>query len=459
MNDRLSLSELQAVIRDSLYLSMPDMYWVVGEISEIKENFAGHCYLELIEKSADDKNIRARIRAIIWNSKYRLLSSFFSNCTGESLRNGIRILFRAKIEYHEVYGLSLIISDIDPSYTLGEMAIKRQMIIKKLEDEGIFNMNKELDFPELPSRIAIISSATAAGYTDFIKHLHSNHRKYTFQTRLYESVMQGEDTEQSVISALEAISGDLDSFDLVAIIRGGGSQSDLSWFDNYNIAYYITQFPLPVITGIGHDKDISVTDMVAWRSFKTPTAAADHLIECMSDAENRLRELAQMIAEVAGSIIEEKQIILNNNKSKLIPIARLHISSRKEILSNVLLELVSKGKESVIRAGYIPVQQSSALKRAVSDYLKTLNSKINTFRDALITRARSAVSLSLERAISLEKAIKASDPANILSKGYSITTLDGKVVKSARQLTEGKIIETILSEGKVSSTINSTVKK
>jgi len=194
MNEKLTLSELQLIIRDSLYLSLPDWYWVVGEISEIKVNSAGHCYLEMIEKHPDEKNVKARIKAIIWNNRYRFLSCFFDNITGESLKAGMKILVKTKIEYHEIYGLSLIISDIDPSYTIGEMAMKRQMVIRKLEEEGVFSMNKELAFPEVPQKIAVISSKTAAGYTDFMKHLHENSYGYIFYTALFETIMQGTET-------------------------------------------------------------------------------------------------------------------------------------------------------------------------------------------------------------------------------------------------------------------------
>ena len=213
----------------------------------LKKTHAGHCYLELIEKHPDEKNVRARVKAIIWSKRYRFLKSFFENITGESLKEGLKILVKTKVEYHEVYGLSLVISDIDPSFTIGEMALKRQMIIKRLEEEGVFPMNKEIDFPVVPQRIAIISSKNAAGYSDFINHLDGNSYGYVFYTALFETVMQGTETEQSVISALDKIADYSGLFDLVVIIRGGGSQTDLSWFDSYNIAYHVTQFPLPVL--------------------------------------------------------------------------------------------------------------------------------------------------------------------------------------------------------------------
>ena len=272
MDGKLTLTELQLIIKDSLYMALPDMYWVIAEISEIRENYNGHCYMELVEKHPDEISIRSRVKAVIWSSRYRFIKSFFENSTRESLREGIKILVRAKIDYHEIYGLSLVINDIDPAFTIGEMALKRQMILKKLEEEGVLTMNKELDFPLVPQRIAIISSSNAAGYTDFMKHLTGNSFGYVFYTALFETPMQGSETEAGVIRALEKIAGHPEKFDLAVIIRGGGSQTDLSWFDNYNIAFYITQFPLPVITGIGHEKDLSVADIVAYRSLKTPTA-------------------------------------------------------------------------------------------------------------------------------------------------------------------------------------------
>src|SRR5665647_2206381 len=262
MTEKVSLEELQLIIRDSLYLALPDFYWVMAEISELNENNAGHCYLELIEKHPDEKNVRVRVKAIIWSNRYRFLKAFFENSTGESLREGLKILVKTKVEYHELYGLSLIISDIDPAFTIGEMAMKRQIVIKKLEQEGVFSMNKEIDFPVVPQRIAIISSKNAAGYSDFINQLKGNSFGYVFYSALFESAMQGTETESGVVDALDRIAVNSNLFDLVVIIRGGGSQSDLSWFDNYNIAYHVTQFPLPLITGIGHEKDISVTDMV-----------------------------------------------------------------------------------------------------------------------------------------------------------------------------------------------------
>jgi len=231
MDERLSLTELQLIIKDSLYMALPDMYWVIAEIAEIKVNYNGHCYIELVEKQPDNVSISARIRGVIWNNRYRFLKPFFENSTGESLREGLKILFRAKIEYHEIYGLSLVINDIDPSFTLGELALKRQQILKRLEREGVLTMNKDLDFPQVPQRIAVISSSNAAGYSDFITHLRDNSYGYVFYTALFDTPMQGSDTQTGVIRSLDRIAQHAEIFDVVVFIRGGGSQTDLSWFD------------------------------------------------------------------------------------------------------------------------------------------------------------------------------------------------------------------------------------
>jgi exodeoxyribonuclease VII large subunit len=453
MEERLSLTELQLIIKDSLYMALPDMYWVIAEISEMKENYAGHCYLELIEKHPDEKNARARIKAVIWNKKYNFLRSFFENVTGEQLREGMKVLVRTKVEYHELYGLSLIISDIDPSFTIGEMALKRQMIIKRLDEEGIFTMNKELFFPLLPQRIAVISSKGAAGYSDFINHLTKNSFGYIFYTALFETVMQGAETEQSVINSLDRIAANPGMFDAVAIIRGGGSQSDLSWFDNYNIAYYVTQFPLPVITGIGHEKDLSVTDMVAFQSLKTPTAVADHLIDCVAGTESHLEEMSNVISDTAKLIIDDNRNRLETFRMKLIPVAKLMISDNKENLSEKLIELINFGKEYIVKAGLIPANQKSRLISASGYYSTARNTHVENIRHELVSRSKSYIDKIRNRMDSLENKLMILDPVNVLKRGFTITTVDRKIIKSTDQISENDLIDTKFYDGNVKSRV------
>jgi len=414
MDEKLSLTELQQVIKDSLYMALPDFYWVTAEISEIKENYAGHCYLELIEKQPDEKNVKSRVRAVIWSNRYRFLSSFFKDATGESLREGMKILVRIKVEYHELYGLSLVISDIDPSYSIGEMALKRQMIIRRLGEEGVISMNRELGFPLLPQRIAVISSENAAGYSDFLSHLKGNSYQYIFYTALFETVMQGTETEQSVISALDRIADHPGLFDVVAIIRGGGSQSDLSWFDNYNIAFHITQFPIPVITGIGHEKDLSVTDLVASQALKTPTAVADFLIERTANTEARLNEMILEINEITRSAIEENRSLIESLRIKMISAAGA-IASVKKLM-------VDRHRGDLIKS--------------------TMN---------LLEKLKTRMSV-------LGNTLGILDPENVLRRGYSITTYKGRLIKSVSEVCVDDVIDTRFNDGMINSKVISKKK-
>jgi exodeoxyribonuclease VII large subunit len=409
MNDKLSLTELQLVIRDSLYAALPGMYWVTAEISEIRENYSGHCYLELVEKHPDDVNVRAKIKGVIWSNRYRFIRALFESVTGDSLKAGQKILVRAKLEYHEIYGISLVINDIDPAFTMGELAIKRQQIIRKLEEEGVFTMNKELEMNPVPRRIAVISSRNAAGYTDFITHLTGNKYGYAFSVALFEAAMQGNDTEQSVIDALNRISEKINLFDTVVIIRGGGSQTDLSWFDNYNIAFHVTQFPLPVITGIGHEKDLSVTDLVSWRSEKTPTAVADFLTGSLVSFEENIIEMASEIISYSSEIIGMGRTQLETARSRLIPLARMMVTSEKARLSEMI-----RGMRSAIRS---TIKENGT-------YIENISASVSLL-----------------------------DPQKILRRGYTITSVNGIIVKTMTLLEEDDIIDTRFADGSVKSKI------
>lgn len=453
MTEKVSLTELQLIIRDSLYLSLPDMFWVIAEISELKENNSGHCYLELIEKHPDEKNVRARVKAIIWSNRYRFLKAFFENATGESFREGLKILVKTKVEYHELYGLSLIISDIDPAFTIGEMAMKRQFIIKKLQEEGVFSMNKELTFPTVPQRIAVISSKNAAGYSDFINQLKNNSFGYVFYTALVETSLQGTETEQSVISALDKIADYSGLFDLVAIIRGGGSQSDLGWFDNYNIAYHVTQFPLPVITGIGHDKDISVTDMVANRALKTPTAVADFLIDSVNNSENHILEMSSGIIDASRIIIEKNKNRIEVSGIRLFPLARIMISDVKNRLSTEIFEIINIGKELIIRAGLVPANQESRLSSAAKSYssVKELVLKRNCQR--LINSTVNFLSVNKIQLKGLEDMLQILNPESVLQRGFSITSINGRIVTDIDKINIDDKIDTQLYNGNLRSSV------
>lgn len=453
MTEKMSLTELQLIIRDSLYMALPDMYWVVAEISEMKENFAGHCYLELIEKHPDDKNVRARARAIIWSKRYRFLKSFFENTTGESLREGLNILIKTKVEYHELYGLSLVITDIDPAFTIGEVAMKRQLVIKKLEQEGVFSMNKELNIPAVPQRIAIISSGSAAGYTDFINQLNGNSFGYTFHTALIESAMQGTETEHGVISALDKIANNYHLFDLVVIIRGGGSQADLSWFDSYNIAYHVTQFPLPVITGIGHEKDLSVTDMVANISLKTPTAVANYLIDCVSQTEDHIIEMSAEIKNISRIIIDKNNNLIESFRIKLFPVVQVKISKMKEKLSEIIIEIINIGKENIFKASLIPANHNSKLASSVKSFSSVKKTVIDRMVQNLFTRSSDSLNRNSTKLDGLKNSLNILNPERVLERGYTITLLNGRILKKTDQVMINDFIDTQFNDGVLKSRV------
>jgi exodeoxyribonuclease VII large subunit len=314
-------------------------------------------------------------------------------------------------------------------------------------------MNKDLVFPAVPQRIAVISSKNAAGYTDFVNHLKSNSSGYVFYTALIETSLQGTETEQGVINALNKIAEKSHLFDVAVIIRGGGSQSDLSWFDSYNIAYHVTQFPLPVITGIGHEKDVSVTDMVASRSLKTPTAVADFLIDSVSGAENYIIEMSSGIIESSRIIIEKNKNRIDSSLIRLSPLARIMLSDVRDRLSSKIMEINSTGRERIFRAALIQVNQKSKLSTSVNSLISARYSTIESKKQSIISAALSFIKASNLRELGLESKLQLLNPENVLQRGYSITLLHGRILKDIRQVKHGDLIHTQLAEGTLSSMI------
>ena len=272
--EAISLLELNSRVKQVLKQQFSETVWVTAEITELQLNRSGHCYLQLVDKREADDSVLATARATIWAFTFRTLQPYFETTTGRQLGKGMKVMLLVEVVFHELYGYSLNVKDIDPTYTVGDLERKRKEILKQLEQEGIIDMNRELEFPQLPKTIAVISSPTAAGYGDFMNQLEQNAYGFQFQVKLFPAVMQGEQTTASVIAALERIYEYEELFDLVVLIRGGGSQTDLGSFDSYDLAAHVAQFPLPVLSGIGHERDETIVDRVAHLRVKTPTAAA-----------------------------------------------------------------------------------------------------------------------------------------------------------------------------------------
>ena len=303
----LSLYSLNNLVKNAVADAMPSRYWVIGELSEVRETAVGHCYIELVQRNEETQELVAKARGTVWSRIYSLLRPYFFEQTGQPFAAGLKVLLQVTVSFHELYGFTLDVCDIEPTYTIGDIARHRQLIIKRLANEGVINLNKELELPSLVQRIAVISSATAAGYGDFCDQLLNNRYGFIFYPRLFPAPMQGNAAEQGIIAALDKIAENIDNWDTVVIIRGGGATSELGCFDTYDLANMCAQFPLPVITGIGHLRDESVLDIVAHTSAKTPTAVAEFLIHSMLANETTLTELQNGIATAVVKRIEDEK--------------------------------------------------------------------------------------------------------------------------------------------------------
>ncbi|MCG8700951.1 MAG: exodeoxyribonuclease VII large subunit [Bacteroidales bacterium] len=442
--------DIQKVIQGNL-----GIYWVSAEIMEIKESYAGHCYMELVSKDEKSDKIIARSRATIWSATYRMIKPYFESTTGQSLQAGLKIMVRATAEFHVLYGLSLNITDIEPTYTVGELAVRKQKILNKLEEEGVLDMNKETFFPQLIQRIAVVTSKTAAGWGDFKDQLINNGDGFRFELTLFPAVMQGDEAEQSIIKALDRIYEREERFDTVVIIRGGGSQTDLDCFNNYWLAYHVTQFPLPVITGIGHEQDESVVDLVAHTYLKTPTAVAEFLIDEMFQVAERLHNVSQSIKSGVYDILSGQKDRYLQTVQKITAGTREIVSNEKQLLYKRVPGIITKSKTQVqkslknLQFFYYNIEKANKL------YALNERNKLNQFGKRIENGILSDLNKKKYQLDLSEEKVKAFDPKQVLKIGYSITMKDGEIVKNKRQLKEGEEIETILYKG----TIKSTIKK
>jgi exodeoxyribonuclease VII large subunit len=457
--ESLSLSQLNQKIKAVISGAFDDTVWVVAEISELRVNSSGHCYMELIEKSAGNDQIIAKSRATIWSFTYRMLAPYFETTTGYRLDAGLKVLVKAFPEFHEVYGLSLVVKDIDPSYTLGDLARRKQEILKKLRDEGVIDMNRMLVFPAVPQRIAVISSETAAGFGDFSDTIISNSEGYDIRFELFAAIVQGEKATDSIIDALNRIYEREDEFDLVVIIRGGGAQSDLDCFNSYDLVYHITQFPIPVLSGIGHERDETITDIVAHTSVKTPTAAAELIISCFSEFNGMLDDLSDELAESAGTRISDERERLTNISQNLVflvnealtdEISNISISGRR-------LELLSR--QFLARKGDI---LGNARLRLSSEIIRRVRSETDWLNGTFQRLNRGAGYFVRSKEAELagyEKNLEYLKPEKVLMRGYSISSSGGKLVKDAADLKEGDELVTLFHRGKASSTVKKVQNK
>ncbi len=427
----LSLYELNAMVRSRLASSLPDTYWIQAELSDVHPHYSGHCYLEFVQKEPRGNKLVAKARGTIWKNVYALLKPHFEAETGQALAAGMQVLVRVSVDFHELYGYSLSVLDIDPTYTLGDLARRRREILVRLEKEGVLTLNKELELPLLTQRIAVISSATAAGYGDFCNQLENNPYGFVFYYRLFSASMQGEWVEQSIIAALDAIHARRDDWDVVVIIRGGGATSDLSGFDTYELAANCAQFPLPILTGIGHERDDTVLDCVSHTRVKTPTAAAEFLI-------NRMHETAETLENYASFLFHAVSTRMEREKGRLT-----RFRERIPMQTQARLTKAHFHRERLVKR----------LETASLAWLVTEKHRLQGVETQLGIALQHRLVRENHRLQLLEQQAKAVSPEQLLKRGYSITWKNGKAVTDASTLQPGDELITRFARGEVKSKV------
>ncbi len=432
--NHFSLSELNRKIRDCLEANLNASYWVIAEVSELKVNQKGHCYLELVEKDGD--NILAKSRATIWSYTYRNLSLWFESMTGEALRPGMKILSNVNVGFHEVYGLSLNIKDIDAGFTIGERALRRQEIMKKLVEDGVADMNKELPLPLVPQRIAVISAPTAAGYQDFTDQLNNNEYNFNFSIKLFPALMQGKEAVPSILGALHSVFRNADDYDLVVIIRGGGAVTDLDCFDNYDVAGHVAQFPLPVITGIGHEKDETIMDLVAHTHLKTPTAVAEFIISGTRQFEETLDETLVSLDDIVSEILDNENSVINE------------IAGNLGRQSRTLLNLLTTNHKLITNRFYITSKNT----------VEKMNTYLLQSERATKQLVRNRLSQENETLRRIDGNLNLVNINSIMKRGFSIVRNNGHLVIDSGTLNSGDLISIEFYKGKADSIIKKSKK-
>ena len=430
MTKTLSLYELNSIVASVIDIDMPGDYWVVAELSELRE-VRGHCYMELVEKDELSNTPIAKASAKWWASRWSMLRPMFERITGQRLHAGMKVMLSVHAQFHAAYGFSWILSDINPEYTMGDLARRRQQIVAQLKAEGVFDLQRELTLPMFAQRIAVVSSDGAAGYGDFCRQLADNSAHYIYNVELFAATMQGEAVERSVIAALNRIYSRHDSFDVVVIIRGGGATSDLSGFDTLALAENVANFPLPVITGIGHDRDESILDMVAHTRVKTPTAAAQLLIDNLARTESMIEAARQSIVDSTRRRMQHERVRVESLSAR-IPMMFSLVKTKEEARVDMLSRRIEAATQRRIATALMQID--------------SLQAKLQSAVNRQLVDARHRLQL-------IEQRVEAVNPERLLQRGYSITTYNGHAVRNAAELPEGAVVETRVEKGKFTSVV------
>ncbi len=426
----LSLKDLNGLVSEVIQLQMQRSYWLEAELSQVNES-RGHCYMEFIQKEETSNNIVARASGRCWANVWSQIKPYFERITGQTIHPGMKIMVQVSPQFHTQYGFSWIVEDINPVFTLGDMMRKRNEIIAQLKADGVFDLQQYLRLSPFASRIAVISSSTAAGYGDFCNQLFNNEFGLVFQLELFQSTMQGNNVERDIIACLDAINAREAEFDCVVIIRGGGAVADLSCFDSLLLAENVANFPLPIITGIGHERDESVLDLVSFLKVKTPTAAAAFLIDRLSVTLSRVLEAEKRIYQCVYSRLEYEHTRLHNLASRVPLLFSLVKTQQESHLDGLLQRMVS----------------------LLNTYLSTEQHRLDTRYNHLLSRVQRIVINHKYRVDLIEQKLKSLDPKLLLKRGYSMTLCEGRVITDAKQLKAGDVLTTKLSQGEVKSIV------
>ncbi len=430
MEKPLSLYELNGLVSAVIETTLNKEYWVEAELSEVRE-VRGHCFMELVQKDENTHTPVAKASAKCWKSTWMLVKPYFERVTGQVMHAGMKVLLRVYANFHEAYGFSWIVTDINPEYTMGDLARRRLAIIRQLKEEGVYDLQRELRLPLFAQRIAVISSEGAAGYGDFCHQLENNGYGFQFDVTLFPAVMQGEQVEDSIVCALDSINTRIDDFDVVVIIRGGGATSDLSGFDTLRLAENVANFPLPIITGIGHERDESILDMVSHTRVKTPTAAASFLIDHLATVQRHLDDVRQQLVTMVLGRLDAERLRINKLGTQ-IPLLATEVLKHEEV-----------------RLGRMKV----LVEQAVGMGLQKRESDLKQLRLQLKSTAESALQSQVSRLRELELKVQQLDPERMLHYGYSITMKGGRVVRDASALADGDELLTKLAKGNVTSIV------
>ncbi|MFV0507115.1 MAG: exodeoxyribonuclease VII large subunit [Bacteroidales bacterium] len=454
MTETIRLSDLQQNIKQTLNRHLSSSVWIVAEISEIKSNYSGHCYLTLVEQDERSKKLLAQARATIWAARYKMILSHFQSVTGRALKSGIQVLVCVDVNFHEVYGMSLNILDIDPTYTMGDIAKQRQETINKLSEEGVFDMNKEFALPSVIQNIAVVSSETAAGFQDFINQLMHNARGFRFNTKLYPALVQGNTAAASLINALENIKADEVDYDAVVIIRGGGAQTDLACFDDYNLSRAVAIYPCPIVVGIGHDKDVSVVDMVANKALKTPTAVAEFIVSRANDFDLAISTAFQNISTKCRLYVKAQQkelASLGLNASMIVNKSlndkRMCLDRISSSMTNASLSLINKNKNAMeskcLRVGHGLILQ-----------LRTKEGDLNGIQNRFEQQIRFTIKDEISKMANVGTRIESLNPINVMKQGYCYAKINDKTVCSIGAVKKGDRMRVTFIDGEVESIVD-----